>query len=123
MTPHFSKAELTCKCGCGLLPEESFMAKVEQLRLVYGKPMPITSGARCALHNGEVSSTGDNGPHTKRRAIDVAIRGEDAVALLRIALSQGFTGIGVSQKGASRFLHLDDLPNGPGCPRPMIWSY
>ncbi len=34
-------------------------------------------------------------------------------------------GIGIKQKGdyASRFVHLDDLPNGSGQPRPWCWSY
>jgi zinc D-Ala-D-Ala carboxypeptidase len=40
-----------------------------------------------------------------------------------LALEQGFTGIGVSQKGAIRFIHVDDLPDAPGQPRPTIWSY
>lgn len=122
MTPNFSNAELACKCGCGLLPPRAFMNKVQALRDAYGKPMHVASAARCPTHNAKVSSTGLDGPHTKG-AIDVEVRGGDALQLVGFALQHGFTGIGVSQKGASRFIHLDDLPNGPGCPRPWIWSY
>lgn len=69
MTPHFKTAEPACKCGCGLLPQQDFMDKVEQLRATCGFAMAVTSAAMRA----------------------------------------GFTGIGVQQKGAGRFIHLDDL--------------
>ncbi len=122
MTPHFPKYEVSCKCGCGLLPPQDFMDKVERVRIRFGRPMKVTSGARCCPYNHKVSSTGLNGPHTKR-AIDFGVIGSDALELVRIALEEGFTGIGVNQKGKARFIHLDDLPNEVGQPRPWIWSY
>lgn len=125
MTPHFSIAELKCPCGCGMVPRQEFMEKVETLRAVYGKPMKVTSAARCSEYNQKVSSTGPNGPHTTGRAIDIGVSGNDAHQLLRAAMRHcNFTGIGVSQKGPheKRFLHFDDLPNGAQ-PRPRIWSY
>jgi zinc D-Ala-D-Ala carboxypeptidase len=118
----FSDAELACKCGCGLLPPPAHRAKLERLRERFGKPLIVTSGARCPAHNARVSSTGSTGPHTKG-ATDVGVRGADALRLIDLALEQGFTGIGVSQKGLVRFIHLDDLPDAPGQPRPTIWSY
>ena len=126
MTPHFSDAELACKCGCGLLPKPDFMEKVETLRVAYGKPLRVTSAARCPEYNAKVSSTGLTGPHTTGRAIDFGISGADAHHLLRTAMRHcNFTGIGVSQKGPheKRFLHFDDLPDAPGQPRPTLWTY
>jgi len=123
VTPHFKASELACKCGCGMLPAQDFMDRVEKLRLSVGFPLPVTSAARCPEHNARVSSTGRTGPHTTGRAIDLGVLGSQAHAVLHAALSMGFTGIGVAQKGAGRFIHIDDLPNGPGCPRPFIWSY
>lgn len=119
MTPHFTKDELACKCGCGMLPTQEFMERVETLRVAFGKPMRVTSAARCPDHNDRVSGTGRTGPHTTGRAIDLGVRGQDAFEVVRLALMLGFTGIGVAQKGASRFIHLDDLTAG----RPTIWSY
>lgn len=84
--------------------------------------MHITSGGRCPKQNIAVSTTGPNGPHTKG-AFDVAARGADALELVRIGREEGFTGIGINQKGDKRFVHFDDLPNEPGQPRPWIWSY
>ena len=85
--------------------------------------MPVTSGARCPTHNSNVSATGKTGPHTTGRAIDFGVRGPQALDVIPLALALGFTGIGVNQKGASRFIHVDDLPDAPGQPRPYIWSY
>ena len=34
-----------------------------------------------------------------------------------------FTGVGINQKGSSRFIHLDQLHEKDGYPRPTIWSY
>lgn len=119
MTPHFRKEELACKCGCGMLPELDFMQKVEALRVSVGFPMAVTSAARCPDHNAKVSGTGRAGPHTTGRAIDLAVSRKEAYMVLATALRMGFTGIGVAQKGASRFIHLDDLTEG----RPTVWSY
>lgn len=119
MTPHFTDAELTCKCGCGMLPAPDFMEKVERLRVRCGFAFRVTSAARCPAYNASVSRTGRTGPHTTGRAIDVGVRGAQAVTLIRHALDEEFTGFGVAQKGAYRFIHLDDLVEG----RPTIWSY
>lgn len=123
MTPHFTSAELTCKCGCGMLPRQDFMDKIERVRVRFGKPMHVTGPARCPKYNNQVSTTGLDGPHTTGRALDIGVRGEDALKLILIAVSEGITGIGVSQKGDSRFIHLDDIPNDAKHPRPYIWSY
>ena len=123
MTPHFDAKELACRCGCGMLPQQDFMDKVEILRVRAGFSMPVTSAARCPAWNAEVSHTGRSGPHTTGRAIDIAISGSRALELVRMALASGFTGLGVNQKGNARFIHLDDLPNKDGQPRPHIWTY
>jgi zinc D-Ala-D-Ala carboxypeptidase len=122
-TLHFTDKELACHCGCGMLPTTNFQLKLETLRQAIDIPLAITSAARCPDYNEKVSHTGRTGPHTQGRAVDIAIRGGDALKLVALALTNGFTGIGVSQKGDSRFIHLDDLPNKDGQPRPWIWSY
>lgn len=120
---HFTPAELACKCGCGMQPQPASVERLERLRVRCGFPFKVTSGARCPKHNAEESHTGLTGPHTKGQAFDIAIRGEQALRLVDFAREEGFTGVGVSQKGESRFIHIDDLPNADGQPRPWIWSY
>ena len=124
-TEHFTERELACPC-CGINRMVTpFMAKVEAMRSVFGKPLTVSRAYSCSKHNMEVSKTGPNGPHTTGHAIDIVISGEDDYALLDIALTIGFNGIGINQKGPmdKRFLHFDDLQNSPTVPRPRIWSY
>jgi len=120
-TAHFTDAELGCKCGCGGLPPQDFQDLLEALRIFHDAPLRISSGYRCPDHNAKVSKTGRAGPHTKG-AVDVLVSGERAYELLQDAISLGWTGIGLSQKGPheSRFLHLDRLVDSP---RPTVWSY
>lgn len=122
LTPHFKESEFRCRC-CGQAPmNKAFLAKLEDLRQAINKPLTITSGYRCPAHNEEVSHTGEAGPHTTGCAVDIAIAGADAHHLLLLAMHIGFTGIGISQRGANRFIHLDDLPITTH-PRPRVWSY
>jgi uncharacterized protein YcbK (DUF882 family) len=114
---HFKPAEFTCKCGCGkadMKPE--FMGRLQALRMIWGKPMVITSGYRCQNHPVEKAKS-TPGTHSQGIAADIGISGQDAVSLLRLALDANFTGIGVQQKGNGRFLHLDIRET------PTIWSY
>lgn len=99
------------------------MKRIELLRLAFGNPMIVSSAARCPKHNIDVSETGENGPHTTGRAIDFSVSGADARKLVHLAIEYGFTGIGVNQKGDKRFVHVDDLADGIGQPRPWIWTY
>lgn len=123
MTPHFNASELVCQCGCGMLPKLASVERLERVRVRVGFPLPVTSAARCPKHNAAVSSTGENGPHTTGCAFDLGVDGAKALMLIIAAREEGFTGIGVNQKGKARFVHIDDLPNAPGQPRPWCWSY
>jgi len=123
--PNFSPAELACKGSGRLVIAPAFMDRLQRLRDAFGEPLRVSSGYRSPAYNARVSSTGADGPHTSGRAVDIAIAGADAFWLLGLALEHGFTGIGVRQSGPwdGRFLHLDDLEEAPGRPRPRLWSY
>lgn len=124
---HFTRNEFACKgkdcCGGTNLTENDFIDLLDELREQCGFALPVTSGYRCPQHNSKVSHTGFTGPHTTGRAVDFGVRGDRAYKLVELAIRMGFTGIGVNQKGDARFVHLDDLPNAPGQPRPTCWSY
>lgn len=122
-SPYFTQDELRCQCGCGADGMNAeFMEKLTSLRADWGQPMVVTSGYRCPEHPIEAKKT-KPGAHASGRAVDIAIQGEDAYKLLCVALGHGFSGIGVNQKGSSRFIHLDDLTRDEGWPRPTVWSY
>ena len=114
--PNFDEREFRCRhCGVSAMKPE-FMGRLQALRTAYGKPMSISSGYRCPDHPIEKAKA-HPGMHATGLAADVAVSGAEAVAVLRLALAQGFTGIGVQQKGAGRFIHLDTRAE------PAIWSY
>jgi uncharacterized protein YcbK (DUF882 family) len=83
--------------------------------------MKITSGYRSRTHPVEAKKL-TTGAHVMGRAADVAVSGADALRLVVLAAEFGFTGIGVQQKGANRFIHLDDVSPGV-LSRPSIGSY
>jgi uncharacterized protein YcbK (DUF882 family) len=116
---NFTKAEFDCKFSGENFMLEAFMDKLQQLRSVYNKPMKITSGFRNRNHPEERTKTGI-GPHAQGLAADISVRGADAHRLVGLAITMGFTGVGVSQQGNSRFIHLDLVKSSI---RPNIWSY
>lgn len=119
----FKPEEFACRC-CGVEKmQPDLVYALDKLRRDFGRPIRISSGYRCPKHNAAVSSTGSAGPHTTGSAADLAVSGRDCYVLLRLALIQRFTGIGVHQRGNSRFLHLDTLHDAPGQPRPWVWTY
>jgi len=120
--PNFKPAEFACKHTGECQMNPGFMHRLQMLRNAYGKPMKITSGYRHRSHPVEAKKT-TTGAHTLGRAADVAVTGADALRLVYLAHVHGFTGIGVNQKGSSRFIHLDDLTVADNFPRPTIWSY
>ena len=121
--PYFKEAELACRC-CGKLHfSDDTLARLIRVRERFDKPIIINSGYRCPAHNAHLGATMT---HSSGQAVDVRVALGRAHKLLRIALEEGFTGIGVRQKGeiGSRFLHLDDLDAEPGeRSRPTVWSY
>lgn len=92
--------------------DNAFMTKLIMLRKELAFPFIITS----SLRNDSRHSL-----HNKGKAVDIAVRGGQAYKIIEAAPKHGFVGIGVSQKGSKRFIHLDT--GGEGFPRPRIWSY
>lgn len=126
MWEYFTEDELKCKCGCGKVDmDANFMNKLHALRKTLDFPLPVSSGFRCPEYNQKVSKTGFKGPHTTGRAVDIAISGKEAFFLVQYAANFHMQGIGVKQSGSEgqRYVHLDDLLENDGFPRPRIWSY
>lgn len=123
---YFSEDELKCRCGCGKANmNPNFMKKLIALRDFLDFPLKVTSAYRCSDYNEKVSTTGSNGPHTTGRAIDIAVFGNQAFNLMRYAPCFEFHGLGVKQNGPhnQRFIHIDDLIQDDGSPRPWVWGY
>lgn len=99
------------------------MDMLEKLRVVHGSALKITSAYRCPTHNAKESKTGTTGVHTIGKAVDIAIAGQEASNLLRLAIKMDFSGIGIKQHGSGRYIHLDMATEADGFPRPIVWTY
>lgn len=119
---YFTHDELKCPhCGANLMNDD-FMERVNALRHHLGFPFKVTSAYRCKENELQKGRNGQS-VHTMGRAIDISVSHAQAYTLLRHAADYGFTGIGVNQKGNSRFIHLDDFEGNDTQPRPHVWSY
>ena len=117
---YFSEDELKCKC-CGVNRfSDVTLHRLNQLRKILEFPIVLNSAYRCEAHNNDIGATQT---HASGQAVDIKIRGAKAVKLIVVAGQLGFTGFGINQKGATRFIHLDDLSEATARPRPHIWSY
>lgn len=119
--PNFSEAEFRCRHTGRCEMQAAFMDVLQAIRTEYGMPMAISSGYRHPSHPAEARKGHTTGEHTRGACCDVAVQGEAALRLVRIALAHGITRIGVQQNGGERFLHLGI--GGEGLPAPTIWSY
>lgn len=118
MKNYFSLKELKCKCGyCNGTLNPEFLKKLNALRHELNFPFIITSGYRCENHN-ELIGGAKNSAHLQGRAVDIKVIGEKALMIIVNCIEYGFNGVGVSQKGNIRFVHIDDLH-----PNYAIWSY
>ena len=114
--PNFKREEFQCQhCKADGI-QEPLVAKIQELRNLYGKPMKITSGYRCAKHPIEAKKA-TPGTHALGIAADIGVEGAAAHEVLALAFKLGFTGVGVQQKGAGRFIHLDIRADK------TVWSY
>lgn len=119
--PLFYKHEFDCQeTGENEMTLE-FMNRLYALRSEYDKPMVITSGYRSPDHSIERDKP-KRGEHTYGNACDVAVYGENAYNLIKLAMKHGFTRIGIKQRGdySKRFIHLG---LDKSFPNPTIWSY
>lgn len=116
---NFEKEEFDCHETNTNEMRDSFLALLQQLRDELGEPMRISSGYRDPRHSIEAAKSAP-GVHTRGLACDIACDGQMAYRIVQIAIKLGFTGIGISQSGSMRFVHLDTFT---GAPRPNIWSY
>jgi len=120
----FRESEFKCGCGCDSAPMDFvFLKALDDIRREFGQAMTVSSGYRCKNHRIEAAKRLP-GAHNTGAAADILASGENALSLLRIAIAHPeITGIGVQQKGAARFLHLDAVVPGGDLSRPTLWSY
>jgi len=117
---YFSLEEQRCHCGCsnrGLDP--AFLKKLNHIRATLGKPLVLTSAYRCPDRNAAESVTGEDGPHTTGRAVDIHADSRLRSLVQREAMKLGMTRFGIAQS----FIHIDDLNESDGFDSNVTWVY
>lgn len=95
---------------------KNFIQKLDKIRQEVGFPMKVTSGFRTKFHNQRVGGVPDSA-HTKGLAADISTpNGKGQREIIKAALKQGITRIGI----ANNFVHLDIDPDKR---QNVVWGY
>jgi uncharacterized protein YcbK (DUF882 family) len=108
ISPHFSREEFACACGCGFAAvDHELLWVLEDVRTTYGKPVHINSGCRCKEHNARVGGEEDS-QHMKGTAADITVEGLSPAKVQQYLTSKypGRYGIG----SYKNFTHIDVRP-------------
>ena len=118
LTKNFSSNEFECPCGCGESKmNPKFMTRLQTFKDVMGISIPIVKGSSYVCKSSAKSKEEYN---TLGRVTMPKIKESDLFKAVSVAMSIGFTGIGIKNKNGSVQLHLDDLE---GTNRPSIWTF
>ena len=117
LTENFSKAEMSCKCGCGFdIPDTSFINRLQTARSISGVPYKITSGCRCNYHNKAEGGT-DDSDHITGEGVDI----ETASSHIRFRVLSGLIKAGFERIGiGSTFIHAGSAIRNPAG---VTWLY
>lgn len=112
---YFERHEFECSCGCGRAEmDPAFVALLDRLRGLVGRPLTITSGFRCSSYDQKY---GGKGNHNTGLAADLATANStERYELVLLAAFMGIDRIGVGRD----FVHLDMVPHKP---HPVLWTY
>ncbi len=100
---HFSLKEFECPCCKRVKLDERLLMKLEALRILYGKPLVITSGYRCEKHNREVGGS-ERSLHLEGKAADIRIAEREQGKILMLCK---LLGLRVIPYGKRNFVHVD----------------
>jgi uncharacterized protein YcbK (DUF882 family) len=111
LSPHFSRREFRCRCGCGLdAIDPAVVRGLEKLRaLIPGgtRGIRVTSGCRCPKHNLKVSKS-NGGQHVRCKAADIYVVNMPPLQLYRLACRvPEFDSGGIGLYPQNGFVHVD----------------
>lgn len=115
---NFTLDEFACSC-CGRNEiQDETIDFAQYLRDKCGFPLIVSSGYRCPNHPEEAKKIRP-GSHSRGLAADFAVTHGQARILAQIALGASKGGVGINQKGAGRFVHVDVDPQRTS----YFWTY
>lgn len=110
ISPHFKRAEMACRCGCGFDSIDAQTLEIlEAVRRHFGRPVIVTSAARCRQHNADVGGASQS-QHLLGRAADIKVQDHPAMAVADF-IEEQFPGASVGRY--LTFTHVDTRTTGP----------
>jgi uncharacterized protein YcbK (DUF882 family) len=105
---HFNRTELACQCGCGFDTVDSLLLEgLEAIRAHFERPIRVTSGCRCNVHNASVGGS-KGSQHKLGRAADIQVTKvppSDVADLAEV--------LGLSVGRYDTFTHVDSRTGSP----------
>lgn len=110
LSKNLKVSEFACHgngCCSTVLIDDQLVTYIQKIRDRFGKPITITSGYRCAIHNRNVGgATGSR--HAKGHAADIVVHGVAPAEVAKYAESIGIKGIGLYETAKDgNFVHID----------------
>lgn len=103
LTEHFRLREFECPCCRCVQVAPRLVYQLEELRGLWGRPVIITSGYRCADHNLWVKGV-PNSLHMRGQAADIVVPEAEQETVAAMARKAGFDS--VILYGKRNFIHL-----------------
>lgn len=108
---YFTAKELACRCGCGLLPTQELIDKLDEIREAFGGPIEVNSGARCSVYNRKIGGARFSS-HIEGKAADLA-RTPELLAFLQANMDK-FNIWGERPEYTKTWLHVTIRPGVSG---------
>lgn len=110
LSPNFKSTEFDCHgngCCSTTQIDEKLIEYAQNIRNHFNKPVTISSGYRCPIHNKNVGgATGSR--HGKGQAADIIVKDTKPSAVAKYCESIGILGIGLYETDADGyFVHID----------------
>lgn len=120
LSPHFNSDEFKCRDGTSAPPDPKLLRLLEAMRVKVGKAIHVNSAYRSDAYNKKVGGSPGSqhminhpkNPTPNFRAADIRIDGMTPTEVAKLAISLGFTGIGIYKT----FTHVDVRP------KPARWN-
>ena len=101
-----TKQETTCRDLCGLNISPLLLAKLNLFRADFGKPMTVSSGARCPTVNKKAGGRSGSA-HLQGRAVDF-VRTPELVGFLSLEVLEKYGLYMESLEATPTWVHLTD---------------
>jgi len=110
LSENFARHEFACSCGCGFDTIDAATLEVlEEVRRYFGRPVIVTSGARCREYNASVGGVPES-QHILGRAADIKVQDHPPMAVADF-IAERFPSASIGRY--ITFTHVDTRSDGP----------